>query len=300
MSEFIIPLPDGLSLKGESYLAKEEKASLVLITGMCEHGKRYKELALYLNTYGFSVYVVDHFGQGLNAESVDDLQKWPKDAFDMTCLALKMKGEEIKSVTNKPVYLFGHSMGSFVSQRTVALYPSVFDKVILCGSNGPDTFIATVGSLVANILTTKKNWDKKSKLLTGLVLGQYVAAIKNRKHDNDWLSINEDNVIAYDNDPYCGATPTHGFFKEFLRGLKKVWKKKYLKNLSKSLQVLIIGGECDPVGHNGKGLIKLDKMYKKYGVNDVTLVIYPNLRHEILNEKEKHDVYEEILRFLQK
>ena len=64
--------------------------------------------------------------------------------------------------------------------------------------------------------------------------------------------------------------------------------------------MLIIGGEGDPVGHNGKGLIKLDKMYKKYGVNDVTLVIYPNLRHEILNEKEKQDVYEEILRFLQK
>ncbi len=284
--------------KGNCWIANSPKANLVMMTGMQEHSERYDDMAKYLNDFGISMYVLDAVGQGLNAPKVEDQQKWFKGAFDTNVSAAHEKVIELKNETKLPTYIMGHSMGSFMTQRYLELFPNSADKVVIWGSNGPCRMKMLVSFLLASLLTTKKNWNKPSKFITNAAFGGYIKSVKNRKTDLDWLSANEDNVKEYINDPYCGADNTHGFWKEFLRGENELYKKKNLKKISKKERILIVSGEDDPVGEMGKGPRRLKKMYNKLGVKDVTIFMFPNMRHEIHNEKDKDLVYKVLSDFL--
>ncbi len=284
--------------KGNCWKADSPKANLVMMTGMQEHSERYDDMAKYLNGFGISMYVLDAVGQGLNAPKVEDQQKWFKGAFDTNVTAAHQKIIELKEETKLPTYLMGHSMGSFMTQRYLELFPDSADKVVIWGSNGPCRMKMLLSFGLASLLTTKKNWDKPSPFITNAAFGGYIKSVKNRKTDLDWLSANEDNVKEYINDPYCGADNTHGFWKEFLRGENELYKKKNLKKISKKEKILIVSGEDDPVGEMGKGPRRLKKMYNKLGLEDVTIFMFPNMRHEIHNEKDKHLVYKVLSDFL--
>ena len=284
--------------KGNCWKVNSPKANLVMMTGMQEHSERYDDMAKYLNGFGISMYVLDAVGQGLNAPKVEDQQKWFKGAFDTNVAAAHEKVIELKNETKLPTYIMGHSMGSFMTQRYLELFPKSADKVVIWGSNGPCRMKMLLSFALASLLTTKKNWDKPSKFITNAAFGGYIKSVKNRKTDLDWLSANGDNVKEYINDPYCGADNTHGFWKEFLRGGNELYKKKNLKKISKKERILIVSGEDDPVGEMGKGPRRLKKMYDKLGVEDVTIFMFPNMRHEIHNEKDKHLVYKVLSDFL--
>ena len=152
--------------------------------------------------------------------------------------------------------------------------------------------------MLASILTNKRNWDKPSKFISNASFGPYARTVKNRKTDVDWLSYDEENVKDYIAYPYCGAENTHGFWKEFLRGMNELYKKKNLKKVSKNEKILIVAGEEDPVGEMGKGPRRLKEMYEKLGVSNVTIFMFPHMRHEIHNETEKHLVYKVLSDFL--
>ena len=300
MAIFEVKINEQFTLKGNDYLIDNPKANLLIITGMNEHSTRYQAFAQYLNEQGLSVSVLDHFGQGTNAASVDDLEKWPKNAWKMVIDALHVKVLELRK-EGKPVYLMGHSMGSFAVQGYLETYPNTVDKTIIMGSNGKNNkMTVALGSRIAKMRANKKNWDKEDKLVSNLSLGPYIKSVKNRKRDNDWLSYNEENVIAYDADPYCGHSNTHGFFSEFLQGLNALYKKKNLAKISPKEVILIISGEDDAVGAFGKGPRSLNDMYRRLGVKDVSLILYPDMRHEILNEVKRDIVYTDILNFLNK
>jgi alpha-beta hydrolase superfamily lysophospholipase len=209
------------------------------------------------------------------------------------------KIEELKK-EGRPTSIMGHSMGSFMVQRYLQLYPDTVDRVILCGTNGGNASQMKMAYTLAKLTCNKKNWDEPDKFLTNAGLGGYAKAVKNRKTDLDWLSFNEDNVAKYIADPYCGHMDTHGFWKEFLKGMVALNSKKEIKKISPKEKVLIISGQYDPVGGNGKGPTYMANLYQKLGMKDVTLVIYPNMRHEIHNEKEHMKVYEQISEFLNK
>lgn len=296
----IFSIPTGNTfLKGNDYLIENPKANLLIITGMDEHSRRYEYFARKANERGYSVSVLDHFGQGENATSVETQQIWPHDAWNLTLKALNNKVNELRK-QEKPVYIMGHSMGSFFMQSYLEHYPNTIDKMVIMSSNGPQKALYAVANLLAKITTTKKNWNKPSKFIQNLSLGGYTRAIKNRKTDVDWLSYNEENIKNYLNDPYCGATNTCGFYHEFLGGMNTLYKKKNLQNISKDEHIYIVCGDSDPVGQNSKGLKDLYNMYKKLGVKDVTLRIHEHMRHEILNEDNKDQVIKEIIDFLDK
>ncbi len=287
-------------LKGYCSIAESPKSNLVLMTGMQEHSDRYEDLALYLNGFGISVYVLDAVGQGLNAPKVEDQQKWYFNAFDINVSAAHEQIEKLKRETKLPTFLMGHSMGSFMSQRYLELFPNTADKVVLCGTNGPAKAKMQFGYMTASLVTTKKNWNKPSNFLSNASLGPYSKAIKNRKTDLDWLSYNEENVQKYIADPYAGHPNTHGFWKEFLRGMKELYKRKWLKKISPDEKILIIAGEEDPVGEMGKGPRRLEQMYKKLGVKEVEIKMFDHMRHEIHNEVEHQVVYQTLSDFLTK
>lgn len=284
--------------KGNCWKAEPATSNLVFMTGMQEHSERYDHLARYLNDFGISVYVLDAVGQGLNAQRPEDQQKWFKGAFDTNVSAAHQKVMELKEETKLPTFIMGHSMGSFMTQRYLELFPDSADKVVIWSSNGPRRMKMACAYMLASILTNKRNWDKPSKFISNASFGPYARTVKNRKTDVDWLSYDEENVKDYIADPYCGAENTHGFWKEFLRGMNELYKKKNLKKVSKNEKILIVAGEEDPVGEMGKGPRRLKEMYEKLGVSNVTIFMFPHMRHEIHNETEKHLVYKVLSDFL--
>lgn len=284
--------------KGNCWKAEPATSNLVFMTGMQEHSERYDHLARYLNDFGISVYVLDAVGQGLNAPRPEDQQKWFKGAFDTNVSAAHQKVMELKEETKLPTFIMGHSMGSFMTQRYLELFPDSADKVVIWSSNGPRRMKMACAYMLASILTNKRNWDKPSKFISNASFGPYARTVKNRKTDVDWLSYDEENVKDYIADPYCGAENTHGFWKEFLRGMNELYKKKNLKKVSKNEKILIVAGEEDPVGEMGKGPRRLKEMYEKLGVSNVMIFMFPHMRHEIHNETEKHLVYKVLSDFL--
>jgi alpha-beta hydrolase superfamily lysophospholipase len=294
---FEVKLPSGHVQKGRAYTSENADKNLLILTGMNEHSLRYQNLSEYLNTKGYNVYVLDAIAQGLNAPKIEDQEKWFKGAFDENVQAAFLKIQDLKK-NNWPTSIMGHSMGSFMVQRYLELYPGTVCSAIECGTNGPALGKMTMGYLMACLLVHKGNAEKPCPTLSNMGLGAYSKAVKNRKTDLDWLSYNEENVKKYMADPYCGHADSGGFWKEFLYGMKELYKKKWLKKVSKDEKILIIAGQDDPVGEKGKGPKKLEKMYKDLGVKDVTLVLYPGMRHEIHNEKDHDIVYRQISSFL--
>ncbi|MBP5092239.1 MAG: alpha/beta fold hydrolase [Bacilli bacterium] len=293
---FEVVLPEGEKLKGCFWPAKKATHNLVMQTGMNEHASRYDALALYLNEAGVSVSILDAFGQGENAASIEEQERWPRDAFRKNVDAMHLRLEEVKK-NGLPTIIMGHSMGSFMTQSYAERYPNTADKIVLFGTNGP-TPIYGMAKLLGKMLVHKGNWDKPNKFLSNLALGGYTKAIKDRKTDLDWLSFDEKNVADYIADPYCGHINTGGFLREFFIGLATLYKKKNLANISKDTPIAIMAGEEDPVGASGKGPRDLAKMYEKLGVKKVHLKLYPHMRHEIHNEIGKEQVWADLKDFL--
>ncbi len=274
------------------------KGNILIVTGMAEHSLRYNDFASFLNSLGYNVYSLNHYGQG---EKNGELMNPCDDYFFKMIETIKDFNKMLKSLNNdKPLINIAHSMGSFIMQGYIEKYSETIDKCILIGSNGRNPLVK-VGYFLSKILINKRNENKKAKLFHNLSIGAYEKSVKNKKISsvNEWLSYNLENVKKYDEDPLSGVRPTNKFYKNFLKGLSTIQKEKNIDNISKTLPILILGGKEDPVGNNGKGLVSLTKIYKNHNLN-VTLKLYDHMRHEILNEDEHMLVYNDIKDFILK
>lgn len=286
--------------KGKSWVIEKPKANVVIMEGMEEHLTRYDEFAKYLNANNFSVYGIDAISQGANILSdYSNRGVWNKGDFVKTINIYHSLITKLQREFFCPTYVFSHSMGSFMGQRYLELYPGSINKIVLCGSGCKNPAVG-VGYLLARITTNKRNKNNMSHLIAGIMFGAFNKKIKNPKTPYDWLSYNEDNVKKYIDDPLCGYGSKKGFCLEFLRGLKPIHKYKELKKLDKQTSIFIISGEEDPVTSYSKAVDKLKTMYSKYGVNDVSTKIYTKMRHEILNEDSKDIVFNDVMSFFDK
>lgn len=291
-----IVLSDGQQLFGLQWLVDNPVGNILLMEGMEEHSTRYDEFATFLNSNGFNVYCLDTFGQGENvAKDLSNRGIWPVDGFRKQVDAENEVVTLLKK-TGLPTHIFSHSMGSFMAQSFIQRYPNQVGKVVLCGS-GSKNPAANFGYLLARILTTKKSRNRSARFLNKLMFGGFNKKIPQPKTDFDWLSYNEENVNKYIADPLSGYGPNNGFCLEFLKGLKSLYKKASLKSINSSLKIFIISGEEDPVTSYSKSVNKLKAMYESVGVKEVQTKVYPHMRHEILNEDNRLEVYQDILKF---
>ena len=290
----------GDTLYGYAWTIEEPKANVIIVTGMEEYALRYDEFAQFLNSHGYDVFCVDHYGQGLNAKTPEERGVVPTSFFSKS---VKNLDQIVSSCRQSllPTTIIAHSMGSFMLQDYIQRFTEHINKVVLVGSNGPNgKFAFHFGKFASRLTLTKKNRNNKHFLLNKLIFGMYSKHFKDRKTESDWISLNEDNVSSYVADEQCGYISSHGFFFEFMKGCCRLYHKKFLKKIRKDMNILIVAGDDDPVGAYGKGPMSLFKMYKKLGIENVQLELYENLRHEILNEKNRQEVYDDILAFLDK
>ena len=299
MENLEIKVLDNQTLKGFKWEIKNAKGSIVIFEGMEEHVSRYDGLARFLNENGYSVYGLDTYGQGENVEKdLSNIGVWPKDGFKKQITAHHMLIESLKK-DNKPVYVFAHSMGAFMGQGYIQMYPGEVNKIVLCGSGAKNPGVALITPLAKLFIGDKKR-DKKAKLLNSIMFGNFNNKIKNPRTVYDWLSHNEGEVDKYIADPLCGFGPRCGFCLEFLKGMNGLYKKSVLSKIDKELNIFLIAGNEDPVTNYGKFPAVLTKMYNKYGVKNVSSKVFEGLRHELINEDSKQEVYQAVLEFFNK
>lgn len=288
-------------LNGYSWTIDSPKANVVIITGMEEYLLRYDDFANYLNSQGFNVYGVDHYGQGDSVNDEKELGIVPRSFFSKMVRNVDDLVKRVRKENGLPTYIFAHSMGSFMLQDFIQRFSKDADKVVICGTNGPNGAGAyKFGYPIARFIAKCRGENRKAKFLASLAVGAYSKSIKHRKTPVDWLSYNEDNNQRYLEHPKCGYGSSNGFYRELLKGNRRLYNKKFMVKIRKDLPIFLIAGIEDPVGAKGKGPTKLAELYKKYGLTNVELKLYDHMRHEILNEPDHKVVYEDVVNFLNK
>ncbi len=270
----------------------DPQAIVVIAHGMMEHADRYAAFAAELNHSRMSVYAIHHIGHGANTEFPQG--HWPEEGFKLATIRLRNLIEYIhQNNPLVPVFLFGHSMGSFISQLYMAQAPRV-KGVILSGTNGPQV-MTVLGSWIANIISLSTKATQPSPFLHHMAFDPYQKPFQPNRTTCDWLSRDNEQVDLYVHDPQCGFVCTVGFYKSFMKGLNQIHQHQTMMNIPKDLPVYLMSGAKDPVGGMGKGVAKLFHIYKKIGLHDVQMKLYPEGRHEMLNELNRSEVYRDII-----
>lgn len=272
---------------------KKPKGIVQIIHGMVEHGARYDRFAKFLNSKGYLVVADDHRGHG-------NTDKTTLGYCDGDMFADTVKDEGFitdyykQKYPNLKYFVFGFSYGSFLTQSYIGKYGDKIDGVVIGGGNYKKDFQVYLGSFVC-LFNNKK---KPAKLIEKLSFGAYAKNFD----EGEWLSVDKDNNTRYHADPYCKFICSYRFYADFFRGLRKLYTRKYIKNLNNDLPILLISGKDDPVGNMGKGVKKLFNFYKnKAKVKHVSLILFPNSRHEFLNEMpDALDRYKVLLDFFNK
>ena len=285
-------------LVGYEWKCENPKAILIIIHGMSEHAARYDHFATYLTEQGITVYSSDLRGHGKTAGTVDDVglfameDGWQKVIQDQRALI-----SHIQSKIDSPVFILGHSMGSFVARSLSFSGEKRVNGYIFSATAGDPGFLGRAGKLIASAnsrLVGKKN---RSKLLDQLAFGDFNKKIENPKTKKDWLTRDEEVVNRYINDPFCMQIFMSQFFTDLLEGIISI---NYPANVKRMVKVpyLLFAGTMDPVGDYGKGVQKIYQMM--LGKNhQVEMKLYDGGRHEMLNEINKEEVYQDVLGWIE-
>ncbi|OEC02435.1 alpha/beta hydrolase [Lysinibacillus sphaericus] len=277
------------------------KGHFHILHGMAEHSGRYVNFAQILCAAGYAVSMHDHRGHGETAGYNGTLGFFAeKNGFDRV---VEDAHEVIMTIHDQfadvPLIVFGHSMGSFIARRYIQLYGTNVDNVILCGTGSVST-LHRIGHYVAQVFAMQRGKETESPLLNKLSFGSFNKQFPNPKTGYDWLCSVEQEVQKYMDDPYCGFIPSNQFFADLTAGFMVLNRKKEIEKIQKNLPILLISGSKDPVGDSGLGVYSVAEQFAAAGLQDVTVYLFEDKRHEILNEDNQQAVHQVLLRWLEK
>lgn len=271
-----------------------------LIHGMSEHLGRYRRFAEALVAAGWAVYGHDFPGHGPEAEARDIMGDIGPEGWSGLVDHVGRLVEQMRAAhPGLPVGLFGHSMGSLVLQGYMTDRAARgADFVALSGTSGPPPALATLGRLVVRLERLRAGPGGKSLLIDGLSFGAYNRAFRPNRTDFDWLSRDPAEVDAYVSDPLCGAQASIRTWQEILDALPRLTKPAALARVPKHLPIYVLSGDADMVGDRGVGVNALVDRYRAAGLTEVEVHIYPEARHELLNESNRDEVTSDFLEWL--
>ncbi len=279
------------------WTGENPKALLIVAHGMAEHSGRYDEFASFLAQHGFAVCMNDHAGHGRSAETQGhfaDEKGWEHAVNDL----LLLLSDVSKTLSGLPCFLIGHSMGSFLCRSFLMRWGNMLSGCVLCGTMGKNPGVP-VGKALASLQKNLLGPRTVGKKLDALAFGTYNKRIENPVNQFAWLSTVEETCISYEKDPLCGFPFTAAGYYDLFCGLSEVNSRKWAKKVPKWLPVLLLAGEEDPVGNYGKGPAQVARMLINAGNQNVSLKRYPDMRHELLNEACRDEVFEDILLWLE-
>lgn len=273
---------------------------LQIAHGMAETAKRYKRLARVLTARGFAVYANDHRGHGRTAGSPEELG-WPgKNGFaGMAEDLIRLGGLIRREHPELPLFLLGHSMGSFLTQKAMYSGHEAYTGFILSGTNGPRALLG-FGKSLARAQALLQGDKHPSMLMNTLSFGGFNRGFLPARTPFDWLSRDEAEVDKYIQDPQCGFLCSAGFFRGLFELLQEIHRPERIQYIPRRKPVYIFGGDRDPVGLNGVGVQRLIELYARLGLQDVEVKLYPGGRHEMLNEINRDEVMANVADWLER
>lgn len=294
-----LTVSDGKKIVCYKWEVNNPKAIVQIVHGMSEHAARYDEFAQFLNENEISVYAEDHRGHGKTAVSVERVGHMAdEDGMTKVMEDVVMLHKEIKENNpNIPVFILGHSMGSFISRMLSYNYPDIADGFIYSATSAHPGIKGTAGVKLAALIKAfgKRN---RSKLFDSIAFGDFNKKYKPNKTKKDWLSRDEQVVADYINDEYCMQIFSAQFFYDLATATIDINEETNIKNSDLTKPILFISGDMDPVGEYGKGITKVVDKYKELGAGDVTFKLYEGGRHEMLNEINRKEVYSDVLNWI--
>jgi alpha-beta hydrolase superfamily lysophospholipase len=294
---FALTADDGAQIHVHRWLPDgAPRAAVQIAHGLAEHAARYARLAEALTAEGYAVYASDHRGHGKTAAPADlgffaARDGWAKCQDDLWALNRRIAAD----LPGLPIVFLGHSMGSFMGQRFIADHGDALAGAVLSGSNGPPPAIAAIGRLVARIERLRLGPQGKSALLGQMFFGAFNKKFAPNRTDFDWLSRDPAEVDRYVADPLCGFPFSTQLGIDLLDALGGLAAPATVARIPKNLPVYIFSGERDPVGDNLDGLIEA---YRRGGLTRLSVRLYPDGRHEMLNETNRDEVTRDLLEWL--
>lgn len=273
-----------------------------LIHGMSEHIERYDSFARFLAGQGFVVCGHDHIGHGHSVSSPEDLGHMPpqngadvlvEDVDTLRYIASHAFGTEL------PYFIFGHSMGSFTLRVYLTRHGDGLAGAILCGTGNKPQVISLAGNMLANVTAKIRGDHAKSKLIHNMADGAFSRALENPDTPFDWISADKENVRTYMEDDLNGFPFTLGGYAALTKLTLLAADLELAKSIPSTLPLLFIAGAKDPVGDNGAGVKTAAALMEEAGLEDVEVILYDDMRHEILNESEAHVVFDDVLAWLE-
>ncbi|MDR2629869.1 MAG: lysophospholipase [Spirochaetaceae bacterium] len=278
-----------------------------IVHGMAEHSLRYGELAGRLCGGGFEVWAADMRGHGktadpgVNGSGTGGLLGHcaDRDGFSLVVSDIEELNRHIaETYPELPLFLLGHSWGSFITQAYIESYRRILGGCILSGTRGPDGLKVAISVPVMKTIAFFRGVRNRSLLARALADGAFNKSFRPNRTNFDWLSRDEKIVDAFAADPLCGKLCSVGFYRDLAGALSRIHKPKAMDGIPRDLPIYVFSGSADPVGDMGSSPTALVNAYRSMGVKDLEFVLYPDARHEPLNETNREEVMENLLAWL--
>lgn len=301
--EFTYPSRDGLTQihAVEWKPDGEAKAVLQMCHGMVEYIDRYDAFARFLNEHGYYVVGHDHLGHGASVRS-DELHGYFHETRGNECVIgdiHKLRLMTREKYPDIPYFMLGHSMGSFLVRQYMELHGEGLSGVIVMGTGSQPTAVLGAGRMLCRMIAAVKGWTYRSALIDNMAFASYNKKFEPSRTDKDWLTKDEKIVDAYRAHPWCTFRFTVNAYYHMFRGIQFAQKKENIRRIPADLPLFLVAGADDPVGNFGKSVKQVYEGYRECGIKDVSMKLYENDRHEILNETDREIVFADILAWME-
>lgn len=301
--EFYYPSRDGKTqIHAIEWIPEGEmKGVLQICHGMVEYINRYDEFAEFMAGHGYYVTGHDHLGHGKSIQTEEDLGYFNEIRGNQYVIGdiHKLRELTMKKHPGVPYYMLGHSMGSFLLREYLTMYGTGLAGAIIMGTGYQGALVLNAGQLICRVLAAFKGWKYRSKFVDNLSFGSYNKKFEPAETTKDWITSDKERKKKYVEDPLCSYMFTLGAYYQMFEGMKVLTRKDSIARIPKELPILFVSGEDDPVGAFGKGIIKVYEKYRSAGIHNLSIHLYKGDRHEILNEVNRKDVYEDLRRWIE-
>ena len=277
---------------------KAPRAIVQLSHGMCEYVERYDEWARRFAEAGIIFCGNDHLGHGRTAGDKSNLgYTAPRGGAELLVEDLHQMSLIMRErYPDLPLFLYGHSMGSFAARLYLSKYGQLLSGALISGTAGSGAPTGLALKLT-HAIARLRGVRHRSAFITSLAFGAYNTRFQKENDLHSWLTRDKTVRDRYEKDPFCHFVFTTAGYDTLFSLLNAVGKKAWADSVPKELPILLFAGDMDPVGSYGKGVIEIHERLLAAGCNS-TLKLYENGRHEMHNETNKDEVFGDLIDFL--
>lgn len=301
--EFFYPSRDGITrIHAIEWIPHGQvRAVLQIAHGMVEFIDRYDRFASFMASQGIYVVGNDHLGHGKSVTNESQYGYFAKRDGNLCVLGdmQQLRVDTRGKYPSLPYFILGHSMGSFLVRQFIEIYGEGLSGAIVMGTGYQPPAVLNLAIGLSSVFQRSRGGHYRSGMIDRMALGSYNTAFEPGRTKNDWLTRDEAIVDAYVANPLNQFTFTVNGYNNLFRGMRFAERRKNLEKIPKDLPILVVSGGKDPVGDFGKGPRIVADSFQAAGIRDVTLKLYPEDRHEILNELDRETVDHDLLNWIE-